>query len=46
MTGCLAYFPIGKGFIVIPNSKMTLATEKGETSNNISTINIIQTHTI
>ena len=39
MTGCLAHFPIGMGnYHNISNRKMTLASERGETSYNSLTI--------
>ena len=45
MTICLTHFPIGMGgylVIFVSNRKMTLETEKGETSRNILTIYSIQ----
>ena len=42
MTGCLVLFLLVWGVIIISNRKMTLATERGETSNNTLTIYPIQ----
>ena len=43
MPGGLAYFPIGMGcYLNISTRKMTLGTEKSETSSNILTIYPIQ----
>ena len=44
MTGCLAHFLLVWGVIFTSNRKMTLGTEKGETSSKILTIYPIQSN--